>query len=179
MRDELDAVLQFVDGHVKFAEAKNTGLLTANVLAIVGAIAVLTSNDLHSEWLLRYLRELVACCVSSAALSLLSFLPRTEIPWLRKKGNPNPAEDDLLFFGAISRYRPDAYLKALASASGESAAPSGRLHELYARQIVINARIADQKFAYFRYAIWLTLAGAVTAPLALIIYFVLHDQDDF
>jgi len=179
IEERLRDVLAFLDGHVKFAEAKNTALLTANVAAVLASLTVLTSNDPHSDYLVWYLRELVACCVASGSLSLLSFLPRTEIPWLRRKGKPDAADDDLLFFGHVKAYQPDAYLKAVSAALGDSSASRNRWHELYARQIIINARIAQQKFTYFRYAIWLTLAGCVTIPLATVVYFVFHDRDDF
>lgn len=173
----LRRVLDFVDGHVKFADTKNAALLAANVVATAGVLQVLTSSVNMNVWTARYLMLLGVTSLISAAVVLLSFLPVMQIPWLtrRQKLTDN---DNLLFFGDIQKYTANAYLKAFAKASGLSPISVTELDRMHAEQIIANAKIAARKFTYFKVGIWITLIGALTPPIAIaVLIWVVTKQD--
>jgi len=173
----LSSVLSFVDSHVRFAEAKNSALLAANAIAAVTGLTILTGKDPHQIWVEVYLANLVGFFLLSALVTLLSFLPRTEIPWLHRNGKRD-SRDDLMFFGHIQKYTPDEYLAALCARIDPSYTV-GYVDVSYARQVVVNSRIASQKFTYFRYAMWLTVCGMVSPLIAAFIYHWLKTSDTF
>jgi hypothetical protein len=174
----LAEVLAFVEGHLRFAEAKNTVSFTAAVAGLVGAMALIGSDRPPDGALLWYLRSFVVCSAVATSVSLLSFAPRIDVPWLRRKGKCS-ANDDLLYFGDIRKYRPEDYAAAVAALAGVKATEINHWHRLQARQIVINARIASQKFTYFKYSIWFSLGALLTPLIAVVVLVVVHDRDDF
>lgn len=165
IEDRLRQALAFVDGHVKFAETKNAALLAADAALAIAVGQVLLGEHPVARWLALYLLGILVTAIVSAVVALLSFLPVTQIPWLRRH-RKRERVGNLMFFGDIQRHDGLSYVTALADAAGEPCYQVSELELMYGEQVVINAKIAGRKFTYFRYAIWLMLAGLLTVPIA-------------
>lgn len=174
------STLAWVDGHVKFAETKNVALLAANAALVAAVIQALTAATSVQVWIGRYLFMVAVACALSGCVTLLSFLPVTQIPWpaprkpkhrrvessaARLVSKPS-INDNLLFFGDIQKHNRHTYAQALATALGVQQPILSALEEMYAEQIVINATIASRKFSYFKIALWMTLFGILTPVIA-------------
>jgi hypothetical protein len=170
--ERLREVLAFVDGHVKFAETKNAALLAANGVTLIAVLQILTGEHPVGDWLERYLWILAGGNTVSAVVALLSFLPVTQIPWLRRPRR-REATGNLLFFGDVHRFNGTTYLQALSTALEQDGYASNEFERMYADQVVANSKIASRKFTYFKVAIWSTLAGLLTPiPAAVLLAFV-------
>lgn len=146
----LSANLSRVIDWLKFAEAKNTALLTfcsAWVIAI--ANFVFNTEDPPREAVLA-----AACAlplfIAGALLAVVSFAPRTRLRSFSRPGRPAP-QRNLLFFGDLRRLSLET---AAAELLERYAPPQGRaLTDSFvddvAVQIVVNSRIAHRKFELF------------------------------
>jgi hypothetical protein len=172
MEERLRNILSSVSEHLKFAETKNATLFAANAATIFGCLQILAGLK-DKEWISRYFIVLVAFSTFSALIILISFLPQTKIPWLFR-GRPVRSKDSLLFFGDIQRYDPRSYLLALYESCEIVDPKPARIELMYAEQIIVNAKIASRKYTYFRYAIWITLAGILTPLLAIPLHRLFH-----
>jgi hypothetical protein len=165
MEDRLRYILGLCIDWVKYAERKNAALLVAAsglVLSLIGYFPTKTSSS-----------GIRACfwisCASialSAVLSLVSFVPQIQFPWIasrRKTGS----DDNLFFFGHIADYSASELVDALYRAEGAQAIPN-KLQMDLAGQIIVNARISLNKFRLFTVAIWLTVVGVAVLMCAAI-----------
>lgn len=173
-RGTLKDILAFVDGHVKFAETKNAAVLAANAAALVGIGQILSGSDAPKGLRLCYVHDAIAFAILAGVVALVSFLPRTRIPWLHTN-NPNEATDSLYFFGDIQKYGEDRYVKAVRKLESLPETPYSDLERMLAQQVLINARIASHKFRLSRWAMYLTLCAALTPALAIPLILLLHD----
>lgn len=174
--DRLRHVLGFVDGHVKFAETKNAALFTANAATIFAVIQILTGAHADGRVLRVYLVLLMAANVVSAVTALLSFLPVTQLPWL-KRPRRRALGANLLFFGDVQQYDGRSYVDALLNALGAEPRASSAFERMLAGQVVVNAKIAAKKFTYFKIALWATLFGVLTPPIgAALLWWVIDQQ---
>jgi hypothetical protein len=171
----LHNMLSFIDGHVKFAETKNAALLAVNAGSLF-AIGQVLAGDKPTGWLFIYVGLLAAGNLLSAITLLLSFLPVTQIPWITRR-KAWEAGGSLLFFGEAQRYDADTYLKELHRSIGQTEADPSGLEVMYANQIIANSKIAARKFFYFKVAMWLTLLGALTPVVGLILLAVTANRD--
>lgn len=163
--DRLRHILAVVDGHLKFAETKNAALLAANAAIVLGVLQQLGSENAPNGFWYYWLLYVAGLCTASGAITLVSFLPMTDRPYLWKQ--PGISENDnLLFFGDIQKYSEKSFLAALAKAMTSERSSWTQLDYMLANQIIINARIAASKFGHFRAAAWLTLF-ALLAPVGL------------
>lgn len=163
----LQDILSFVDGHVKFAETKNAALLAidAGALYVIGQVI---AEHPPSSWLAVYISILLIGCALSAVVSLLSFLPATQIPWIRSRRSWETG-GSLLFFGEIQGYDADSYIKKLCASIGHDSEEASDLDLMYAEQIIANGKIAARKFTYNRIALWCLLFGFLTPVLGLLL----------
>lgn len=167
--ERLQWVLAQVNDWLKFAEAKNGGVVLLNGAAVFGTLQVATSLESLPLWAEWYFTGLCAQLTAGALVALFSFLPRTEIPLLNPIGVPEPG-DNLIFFGHARKYSPAAYLQAaLARCPGGDKGDPRWLNDL-AAQIVINSRIAVWKYSCFKLALWLTIAAVVTPVVAVVAF---------
>lgn len=174
MEEQLKTIFANINEWLRFAEAKNGALLAANAATIFGAIQVVLGERELNFWWYLYLYVLIFFIVLSIIITLVSFLPRTKIPWIRQIGEKQKY-DNLLFFGDISKYTPSDYIEHVIKLYGKDITPS-RLDYIYAEQIVINSRIASKKYEFFRVAMWCTIAGIMTPLLAFIMYLLFKDK---
>jgi hypothetical protein len=175
IRESLENILGLVSEDLRFAETKNAALLTANAAAVVGILQVNPSSHGAGAVLGVFLNILTVVCTVSGLVSLISFIPRVENPYASLGVEP-AASDNLLFFGHIQKYDPPAYLRAIYTAAGRGDDPHEQLERMYAEQVVVSSRIAARKFTYFRWAIWITIAGLATPPFAYLLYLGINEN---
>lgn len=177
MEERLKAIFSNVNDWLKFAEAKNGALIAFNA-STVGLIfsRILTNNDLpaifNSIWVKGYFYIYVLCAGLGFIISLLSFLAKIKITYFYTNGMTDP-KDNLLFFGDICKYKNKTrtYLDRLRSNVGAGRTESyTKIEEDYAEQIIENSCIAMRKYRHFNTALWFTIAGIVTPPLALLLW---------
>jgi len=158
MEERLRYIFDLVNDWLKFADAKNGALfVAASGLAI--ATAKLGPRLQAHTWPLWIGSAGFVFLVLAALICLFSFLPHLRFLWLLPRAGTSK-DDNLFFYGHIANYAPGDYLRALRKAAGEvGVAPDVERH--LSGQIVINSRIALQKFRLARAAAYLLFAGAV------------------
>lgn len=167
IEEKLNSIYQHTNDMIKFAEAKNAGLIAFNGAVIIGLATLI--KDLYCNLDYRYLvyylvfvltMNLVSIFISLASLTALLIHKELEITF-----KPN---DNLLFFGTISSLTAEVYLANFKSKYGLYS--ENEQFELdFSRQIVITSQIAMRKFRLFNLALTWTFAGILT-PLSVIIF---------
>ncbi|HWA50269.1 MAG TPA: Pycsar system effector family protein [Dongiaceae bacterium] len=152
----LSANLSRIVDLIKFAETKNAALLTFSAFWILALINLLASGrELPSGFVGAFLVAL-PLFASSAFVCVLAFVPKIDIQHRQTRGRApaQTGDQNLLFFSDIARV-PFAGYEAAARAryfSEPTAAPSAAYIRDLAREVAVNARIADRKFRLFHWA---------------------------
>lgn len=176
MEQRLREILAIVTDHQKFAEAKNGALLALDGALVLAVLQLLNTVERMDQRLHVYLLSVVAFAAISGLIALVSFVPQTRTPQVRTIEVPD-ASDTLVFFGDVQKYSVDDYLSALWGAANESEErPATPLERMYAQQVIVNARITARKFTYFKYAVWIVIAGLITPFVALLTYSIIRDH---
>lgn len=170
LEERLSRILAIVDGHLKFGEAKNAVLVALSGGALVGIAQILNAETTPGQGVRCYLYSLVVFLLGAGLLSLLSFMPKMQAPWMRSR-EPAPKDASLLFFGELRKLDSAELLERLSEATLASDRNSTPFEAMYAEQIVINSQIAVQKYEWFGCALWLAVAGAVTPIGALLVWY--------
>jgi hypothetical protein len=167
----LAELLNRVIDWLKFAEAKNTGIVG---LSSTGLGVIVTFLVAGPEITLLSGVGLTVGAIAlmlSLMLAVASFLPTTNLEKYLVGGRekPNPG-DSLLYYGHLARYEPRPLALAIAQMyfdyEGEAYAPSKFALDL-AGQVVTNARITVRKLALFRYSLLLFGFGVLVAATAM------------
>jgi len=167
--EKLHQLYEHANDMIKFAEAKNAGLIAFNGAVIIGVGALVkdltTNKDFIQYYIVYYLvfvisMNIISIFISMSALTALLIHKESET-----KFKPN---DNLQFFGTISSKKPEIFLDAfLQKYHLES---KNREYELdMARQTVIVSQIAMRKFRSFNVALIWTFAGIAT-PISIGIF---------
>ncbi|MFE8598329.1 Pycsar system effector family protein [Archangium violaceum] len=176
MEQRLQYILSQVNDWLKFAEAKNAALVAASIATIIGLLQANIKPDpppnsfqiIHS-FKFFYLNSLPWLLGCSGLISLISFLPKTTIPFITSKAGKKDT-DNLLFFGDIAKYDTDDYTKALQKSWQTTPSSIGDESKHLSEQIVVNSGIAVWKYSCFKLALWFAIAAAATPIAAIIIY---------
>jgi hypothetical protein len=164
MANTLKDIFENVNNWLKFAEAKNATLVARNGLLIFGIIK--TINDLNiNTYLLYYIYFCLALFSISLVISLISFIPKVKIPTFLLNSDIE-TNDNLLFYGHILKYNERTLLEKLDSMlNNEDDKTSKEFRTMYTEQIIINSKIARNKFELFDIAIKFTLSGILSPIL--------------
>jgi hypothetical protein len=156
MEDRLWRIFENVNNWLKYAEQKNTLLLT--FIGIQITLVKLFMKVLDG-WLMVSLIFLGLCFI----VCLLTFFPRTRISnwWFdfMIRGVDDQAEsDNLIFFGHIVKYTTEEYIAKMQKYL------NGEIHghrnlENLCSQIVVNSEIASAKLNFFKVSVWLMVLG--------------------
>lgn len=162
----LQGLLVMVNDWLKFAEAKNAGLVGLSAAGVGLGLSTLARID---GTILRVgLAVGEVLLVLSLLVGLGSFFPRTSLARVLTKKPRSPRDDDNLYFYAhLAKYAPRdlAVLVASAYARADPAgAEPARSHVDLAAQVVVNSRITMAKLELF--AIAAVLFGAAIVALA-------------
>jgi hypothetical protein len=159
MEYRLNAILSTVNDWLRFAELKNGALLTfatGLALALVRNYPQFPSGS-KIKWC--YATAIILISLSSL-LSLLSFIPKLEIPWFESEQKPKD-DDNLYFFGDIAKYSASHYVTSLLIANDEVPREITRLETNLAVQAIVNAGIARKKYWCFNVAVSLLLIAVL------------------
>lgn len=169
VQEQLRFTLSSVNDWLKFAEAKNAALVATNIGAAFGAFRLASTPNLCP---LPYYYALVAggFLLLGSGISLASFIPHLEIPALQRQRSIE-SQDSILFYGHIASCSSKSYLEQLYTKNGVSLAKVDPLEKDYAEQIVVNSRIALQKYRWFNHAARLTLL-ALAPPVFILVMLV-------
>jgi len=164
MQTLLKDLFQDINELIKFAEAKNLGLVAFN-LAIITGMITLISNVKDTPWLLYVISYIGVMNLVSLFLCFVS-----SIAQLKHKESDIELHksDNLLFFGTIAHYIPDKFYSTIKKRYNLKSENEIYEKEL-CRQIVICSQIASRKFKLFNVAIMWTFAGIFT-PIGILTY---------
>lgn len=153
MKEELKYLFDKVNDWLKFAEAKHIALITFDTAALFGLISLLTNSSVSKTAKVPITAFVVGIALS-VLISLFSFSSITNSSKVFQiKVGPEP-NDNLLFFGHISKYQPIQYKEALKTKFNSQIDEwEGQL----ADQIVVNSRIVMRKFRLFNWSVWTVL----------------------
>ena len=165
-------LLEMVNDWLKYAEAKNGGLVAISGLA-TSAIVSYGSNLTHpSAWDIGSLTVAAGCFIASVAVGVLSFLPKSDSVSIQARMGASPDESDsLYFFGHLSRLTASELVRRVCRLDGENAVctPEQRSERDLAGQIIINSRITQDKLRRFTTGARFFLAGLGVAVVSLAI----------
>lgn len=147
----LSANLARIVDLIKFAETKNAALLTFAAFWILALINLLASGRSLPEGFVGAFLLSLPLFAAAAFTCVLAFLPKID---LQHRGLAKAGYRNLLFFSDIATL-PIAEYEAAARAryfpTPGAAASAEYLHDL-AREVAVNARIAERKFRLFNWA---------------------------
>ena len=168
---ESKAELKYIFGNInewlKFAEAKHAGLIVLNAAIVVG---ILSSYTNIAHFLLK--PAICAGVISfgiSVFMSLLSQFPVTQNIFYNLKMINNP---NLYFFGHLCHFDKDSFINHLKSADSNFA--PNKLDEDLINQILVNARIAQAKYGFFKLAVYCTVFGIGIIGLTSLVKIIWH-----
>lgn len=166
-------ILTSVSDWLKFAEAKNGTLLVFDSGISIAILSIINSiNSASTSTAPRDAPDLLYILLfifgTGAVLSLLSFFPilsnNTKIFKCKKTPNQNP-----LFFGHIASLSDNEYKQILIGINiiDKNASPA---EDHIINQIIINSKIAANKFEFFKVAIYAHLVVPVIAYAIILIF---------
>lgn len=160
MANTLKDIFENVNNWLKFAEAKNATLVAGNGLLIFGILKTIHEVDINI-YLLYYIYFCLILFSLSLVISLISFIPKVKIPTFLLNSDIETS-DNLLFYGHILKYNEKTLLEKLEPMIKEEEETSKEFRTMYAQQIIINSKIARNKFQLFDIAIKFTLSGVLS-----------------
>jgi hypothetical protein len=166
--DLLNQIFQTNNKLITFAETKNAVLIAFNFTVII-SLAFLLGQDLGNfpDWILIYI---MAFNVISALIALSSLVAQKQS---NERSMESTTDDNLFFFGTISRIEPEEYLRRLL-AKYQMQSVNHALELDLSRQLVIITQIARRKFTRFNNAMAFTIMAIITPVGYLIYYYLFH-----
>ncbi|MEW5846333.1 MAG: Pycsar system effector family protein [Bacteroidota bacterium] len=166
-KTELKYIFANINDWLKFAEAKHGGLVVLNAGLVVGILSSYSNiqNFIYKPTILIG----IICFGISVFLSIISQFPVTQYIFHNKKAIQNP---NLYFFGHLTHLDSQTFIDEYKKVD-TSFAPSKFDTDLI-NQILVNARIAQSKFVFFKFASYLTAFGSGLLGLTSIIKVVWH-----
>jgi len=166
-RNDLKHILAHILDLLKFGETKHAGLIVFNSGIVVGLLAGYSS--IHH---LVYKSCVLIGCASfgiSVLLSIISQFPVTSNIFYNKKEIKNP---NIYFFGHLAHLDVDQFIASYKEMDNNFT-PT-KFHTDLMNQILVNARIADSKFYFFKLSCYLTAFGAGLIGFSTIIKAIIH-----
>lgn len=168
--DNLKYIFSNINDWLKFAEAKSAILIAGNGTFIFGILRLIDKYNIDG-YLQIYLLVSVLFSILSLVVCLVSIVPSLTMPWDSKPAGTN-RNDNLLYFADIAKYSPLSYLSSLNESLGLQPSDFNSFQKNLSLQIITNAVIANKKFNYFKFSIWLTLT-AILSPVVVVLFYVL------
>ena len=162
--DYLEKQLERVNGWLSFAEAKNAGLIAANVALLAVIIALF--NDAPVFCVIAGVVALGSC-----ALSFISFLPISkseELIWKSKEFDPEK-DYNLIFYNDIAEIcNLDTYMKLVNEKYFDGAASFSNKAKDLAFEVMENCKITMNKYKWFKLALKVDLVALACVAILLI-----------
>lgn len=166
-KQELKYIFSNINEWLKFAEAKHGGLVVLNAGLVVGILSSYTS--IQAFIFKPTVLIGVICFGISVFLSIISQFPITQNIFYNKKEIQNP---NLYFFGHLSHFDNQTFIDELKKVDSNFSLT--KLDTDLINQILVNARIAQAKFGYFKFASYLTAFGFGLIGVSSIFKIVCH-----
>lgn len=172
IEEKLLFILNIVNDWLKYAEAKNTGILAFSATAVAAIFGFLGSSfQMLPVWRIGLFTG-AGFLTCSSLLAVWSFIPKTEINY-KCYGTPVNS-DNLYFYGHLCKYQPQMLVEALSRLYyNDEADLVTRSNIDIAAQIITNSGIAMNKYNIFKKATWLVFIGLLSIiilPGLLIIF---------
>lgn len=154
-------LLLMVNDWLKFAEAKNAGLIALAGLSLTGLLSFVAQVEEFIYGAAVFLVAGAAIWLASIMLAIFSFMPMTS--HVRAKGELKDLVDDtdsLFYFGHLANFSSDTLLAALGVEQGEDS-PRARFERDLAGQVITNSRITMRKLDLFDSATRWWVAGTL------------------
>jgi hypothetical protein len=174
MENRLLTILAQVNEWLQFAEAKNAGLVALDVIALTAIVSILPSTEVEiTAPVAGGLLAAGLLLVLSLAISLWSFIPRSDRRTLvPAAGRPPRATDNLYFYGDVGLYQPRQLATEIARRYDGIPHYDPVLHPSHvdlAGQIIANARITVAKNGNFRVATIVALLAFAAAVAGVLV----------
>ena len=164
---ELKYIFANINDWLKFAEAKHGGLIVLNAGIVVG---IWSNYSNIQDFLFKSIILISTICFGiSVFLSITSQFPVTRNTFFNKKTIENP---NLYFFRHLSHLDAQSFIDEFRKV--DSAFTPSKFDTDLINQILVNARIAQAKFGFFKFASYLTAFGSGLAGLFSIIKIIWH-----
>ncbi len=156
MEERLWRIFENVNNWLKYAEQKNTLLLTFIGIQITLVKLFMKAFD---GWLMASLIFLGLCFL----ICLMSFFPRTRISrwwfdFMVRRTNEHAQSHNLIFFGHVAKYTTDEYIAKMEEYLNGEIQGHRNLEDL-CNQILVNSQIASAKLNFFKVSVWLMIIG--------------------
>jgi hypothetical protein len=166
-KPELKYIFANINDWLKFAEAKHGGLIVLNAGLVVGILSSYTNIQcfIYKPMVLIG----IICFGVSVFLSIISQFPVTQNIFHNKKAISNP---NLYFFGHLSHFDNQDLISELKKV--DTTFSPNKLDIDLINQILVNARITQAKFGFFKFASYLTAFGSGLIGISSIIKILWH-----
>lgn len=162
---KLITLLEMVNGWLKFAEAKNAGLIALSGAGIAAILNLLSSSsNVSVAWMIGLFAGVALLCVG-CLISLISFLPKTNVTGVLAPDKGEPTDtDNLYFFGHLCKYTPEQMIESITRLyfpNSNQVTFLNKNHHDIAAQVIVNSRITSYKLRLFSIATFFVFAGVL------------------
>ena len=160
--ERLLKVLDIVTDWLRFAESKNGALIGFDGASIYGITQALDLDFIKRSSLLSgYAVFVIILLVISAVSALLSFVPKLKP--VASKSNPGISESNSVYFQHLKSQSEVAIIQSICESDEVE---FSRFEMDIASQIKHYSDIVSDKYAYFTFAVWITVSAYITPVLA-------------
>jgi hypothetical protein len=168
MNEDLKYTFNTVSDWLKFAEAKNAGLLALNIACIIG---IMQSEQSFVKILKTFEGVLIIMFCVSSCFCIYSILPvvNKRFRFYKKMDDAEFTNSldslNALFFNDIAKLSAEQFIKLFEHKHGLTLKKAERD---FGNQITNNAEICVQKYNYFKIASWISF-GTFIAGIVLVL----------
>jgi hypothetical protein len=172
IESKLLSIWDRVNDWLKFAEAKNAGILVFSGSTIAALLSFLgSSRKIQLEWRIGIYTGIAFLSIA-CLMAIWSFIPKTKIIF-KNFGQPSDT-DNLYFYRHLCKYNPQQLVETISRLYYDNDPQAvTRNNKDIAAQIVINSCIAMEKYQIFKIAAWIVLIGLlsiVIVPGIIMVY---------
>ena len=148
---------------LRFAEGKNAMLIAFNGASIYGIAQLPFFKDFQEITFLKgYAIFVIILLIFSTIVSLVSFVPKVNLVYISVVREN--LDGNIFFFEHLRDTSP---IKILESIKEKGAGEKfSKIDEDLAQQINSLAKVASRKYSLFTIAVWITVSGYITLPIA-------------
>ncbi|WNY24027.1 hypothetical protein MmiHf6_13520 [Methanimicrococcus hongohii] len=162
MRDFLYQTYDMILERLRYAEAKNTIIVTLLGVLIIGAFRIYDETPDRPLFATVYFWLFLVFSVLAIVTAVTTFMPNIKLQYLYKTKDPLPT-DSLIYYEHVAKF-DDAkqYISAVNKTYFSNEAVPGNLDYDLAAQIILNSRSVYRKSVLSYYAICFTLCAILT-----------------
>lgn len=149
-----------INDWLKFAEQKNSTLIVLNAGLIWGVARILNNSVIDDSYFFVFIYIAYTLLIVSTLICIYSFMPILKNRWWLKKDKKDET-DNIFYFGDIAKYNSIDYLILLQKKCDLKDYSVTNLEKDYSQQIVINSKIALDKYNNFKVSSQLTTLGII------------------